>query len=169
VLLQTERLTIRPWRDDEAPRLLDILRREEIVRWLGHPKTLETVDEARERIAGMAQEPPLGEWAMELTATREPVGSVMLVGIPKSDGLVQIGWYLHPDSTGHGYVTEAAKAVLTYGLDHGLDEIRALTHTDNEPSKAVALRVGMTQLDDTDQWYDDPSSVFLVTRDTWRG
>ena len=129
--ISTERLVIRPWREDEAPRLLDILRRDEIVRWLGHPKTLETVEEAQAKIAGMAMDLPLSEWAFEVAATGVPAGSVMLVPIPRSEqpdgsSLVQIGWYAHPDATGHGYVTEAARAVLEYGLASGLSEIRAL-------------------------------------------
>ena len=171
--ISTERLVIRPWREDEAPRLLDILRRDEIVRWLGHPKTLETVEEARAKIAGMAMDLPLSEWAFEVAATGVPAGSVMLVPIPRSEqpdgsSLVQIGWYAHPDATGHGYVTEAARAVLEYGLASGLSEIRALTHTDNYPSMRVCDRLGMTYLGVTEDWYDDaPSSHYVVRRGQW--
>ncbi len=64
--IRTDRLVIRPWREDEAPRLLDILRRPEIVKWLGHPKTLDTVEEARTKIAGMADDLPKSEWAFEV-------------------------------------------------------------------------------------------------------
>ena len=141
--IRTDRLVIRPWREDEAPRLLDILRRPEIVKWLGHPKTLDTVEEARTKIAGMADDLPKSEWAFEVAQpddqTGVPAGSVMLVDIPHSEqpdgsSLVQIGWYAHPDATGQDYTTEAAHAVLAYGLAAGLPEIRALTHTDNYPS-----------------------------------
>jgi RimJ/RimL family protein N-acetyltransferase len=86
----------------------------------------------------------------------------MLVGIPDSDGLVQIGWNLHPDSHGHGYAAEAARALLDHGLAVGVGEIRALTHLDNWPSIRVAERVGMRDLGTTDLWYDSPSRVFIV-------
>ena len=173
--IRTDRLLIRPWREDEAPRLFDILRREEIVRWLGHPRTLETVEEAREKITKMAMDLPLGEWAMEVVATGEVAGSIMLVPIPNSqqaDGssLVQVGWYAHPDATGQGYTTEAARAVLEYGLASGLAEIRALTHTDNYPSMRVCDRLGMTYLGITEDWYDDaPSSHYIVRAGEWPG
>jgi RimJ/RimL family protein N-acetyltransferase len=169
----TERLVIRPWREDEAPRLFDILRREEVVRWLGHPRVLENAEEAREKIGKMAMDLPLGEWAMEVAETRVPAGSVMLVPIPHSEqpdgsSLVQIGWYAHPDATGRGYVTEAARAVLEYGLASGLQEIRALTHTDNYPSMRVCDRLGMTYLGVTEDWYDDaPSSHYVVRAGEW--
>ena len=175
--IRTDRLVIRPWREDEAPRLLDILRRPEIVKWLGHPKTLETLAEAEEKIAGMADDLPKSEWAFEVAQpddrTGVPAGSVMLVDIPRSeqpDGskLVQIGWYAHPDATGHGYTTEAARAVLEYGLASGLPEIRALTHTDNYPSMRVCDRLGMTYLGVTEDWYDDaPSSHYIVRAGEW--
>jgi len=171
--IRTERLVIRPWRDDEAPRLLDILRREEIVKWLGHPRTLENVEEAREKISKMAMDLPLSEWAMEVAETGVPAGSVMLVPIPNSEqpdgsSLVQVGWYAHPDATGQGYVTEAARAVLEYGLGSGLTEIRALTHTDNYPSMKVCDRLGMTYLGVTEDWYDDaPSSHYIVRAGEW--
>jgi len=171
--IHTERLVIRPWREDEAPRLFDILRRKEIVRWLGHPRTLETVEEAREKIAKMAMDLPLSEWAMEVAETGVPAGSIMLVPIPNSEqpdgsSLVHIGWYAHPDATGRGYVTEAARAVLEYGLASGLTEIRALTHTDNYPSMAVCDRLGMRYLGVTEDWYDDaPSSHYVVRAGEW--
>jgi RimJ/RimL family protein N-acetyltransferase len=171
--IKTDRLLIRPWREDEAPRLFDILRREEIVRWLGHPGTLENVEEARAKIEKMAMDLPLGEWAMEVVATGEVAGSIMLVPIPNSEqadgsSLVQVGWYAHPDAIGHGYTTEAARAVLELGLASGLTEIRALTHTDNYPSMRVCDRVGMTYLGITEDWYDDaPSSHYVVRAGEW--
>ena len=118
---------------------------------------------------------PLSEWAFEVAATGVPAGSVMLVPIPHSEqpdgsSLVQIGWYAHPDATGHGYVTEAARAVLEYGLASGLSEIRALTHTDNYPSMKVCDRLGMTYLGITEDWYDDaPSSHYVVRAGEWPG
>ncbi len=107
----------------------------------------------------------MGQWAIEVAATGVPAGSVMLVPIPHSEGLVQIGWHLHPETQGLGYATEAARAVLAHGLDSGIAEIRALTHVPNHRSRAVAERLGMTDLGVTDQWYDEPSQLFLVTAD----
>ena len=43
---------IRPWRHEEAERLLDILRRVEVVKWLGDgpPQPMTDLDEAHARI-----------------------------------------------------------------------------------------------------------------------
>ncbi len=170
VIARTQRLSIRPWCRDEAPRLLDILSRVEVARWLGDgdPVLLKSLAEAEEKIDGfgaLAEEPPRGFWAVEVRETGLVVGSVLLVPLPgDSAGEVQIGWQLHPDSWGRGYATEAAGAVLEHGLAHGLPQVLALTHLTNHPSQAVALRIGMEPLGVTEKWYDEPSMLFRATR-----
>jgi len=149
--IRTERLVVRPWREDEAPRLLDILRRPEIVRWLGHPKTLDTVEEARVKIVGMADALPKSEWAFEVVETGVPAGSVMLVDIPHSeqpDGtkLVQIGWYAHPDATGHGYTTEAVQLLVDYlTATKKQHRIHLVIVPENGASVRIAEKTGFTR------------------------
>lgn len=165
VTLETDRLVLRDWQPDDAPVVLDILSRADVVRWLddGEPQLLTDLDEARAKI-GSWQDlvPPLKQWAIEVRHTGEVVGWACLVPIPNSGGLVQIGWTLHPDAHGHGYASEAARAVLAHGLASGLSEIRALMIPDNEPSIRVAERLGMRDLGLTDLWYDGPSRVFVA-------
>lgn len=170
IRLETERLVIRPWRDGEATRVLDILSRIEVARWLGdgEPTPMKDLDEAREKIASWrAIEPPQGQWAVEVKETGVSAGSVLLVPIPDSGGLLQVGWHLHPDTHGLGYATEAAAAVLAHGFAAGITEIRALTHTDNYPSQAVARRLGMEDLGVIDEWYDSPSRLFIARAEEW--
>ncbi len=158
---------IRPWRLEDAPRLLDMLSRVEVVRWLGdgEPVLMKDLDEARDRIERRYPEhaatPPLGIWAIEVRETGVAIGSVMLMTMPNAeDGEVEIGWHLHPDSWGNGFASEAAAAIVQYGLDGGLPVIYALMHLDNYPSQAVARRIGMEPLGETDKWYDEPSVFF---------
>lgn len=149
--LRTERLVIRPWRVEEAPRLFEILSDPETVRWFGTPQVLTEVAQARERIEMYdGIEPPRGVWTVADAETDRPVGSVMLIELPDTP-LTQIGWYLHPDSTGHGYATEACAALLAHGRDAGFTEIRAVIDIDNTPSIAVAHRLGMRHLGRVDE------------------
>jgi RimJ/RimL family protein N-acetyltransferase len=167
--LETERLVVRPWRDEEAPRLLDILSRIEVVKWLGdgEPVLMKDLDEARMRIDRYrirSEHPPLGFWAVEVRATGRVAGSVLLVELPNAeDHEVEVGWHLHPDSWGHGYASEAATAVLRHAFDHGLPEVHAVTHLGNDASMAVARRAGMRHTGVVDTWYDEPSEHFVAT------
>jgi RimJ/RimL family protein N-acetyltransferase len=172
--LETERLLIRDWHEDEAPRLLDILSRVEVAKWLGdgEPVLMKDLDEARLRIArytDLSGVPPLGIWAVEVRAvevraTGVVAGTVLLLTLPNAeDGEVEIGWHLHPDSWGLGYASEAARAVLGHGFAGGLPEILAVTHLTNEPSMKVARRIGMHHEGIVDKWYEEPSQLFRIS------
>ncbi len=171
--LTTERLILRPWQHDDAPRLLDLLSRIEVMQWLGdgEPQLMQDLDEAHQRIDRYAErsaEAPRGIWAIEPKAGGEPRGTVLLVTLPGAeDGEVEIGWHLHPDSWGHGYATEAARAVLAHGFAAGLPEILAVTHLGNEPSQRVCHRIGMRHLGVVEKWYDLPSELYRITSAEW--
>lgn len=170
--VETERLLIRPWRHEEAPRMLDIQSRIEVMRWLGdgEPVLMKDLDEAHARIDKYAGKsaPPLGQWAIERLGDGTVVGTTALLTLPNAeDGEVEIGWHLHPDSWGYGYATEAARAVLAHGFAGGLPEIIAVSHTNNEASKAVMRRLGMEDRGVVEKWYDDPSACFVMTADRW--
>jgi RimJ/RimL family protein N-acetyltransferase len=172
-ILETERLVLRPWRHDDAPRLLDILSRIEVMKWLGDgpPQLMKDLDEAHARIDRYAERsatPPHGIWAIEPKAGGAPRGTAMLVPLPnREDGEVEIGWHLHPDSWGHGYASEAARAVLAHGFGTGLPEILAVTHLGNSASQSVCRRIGMTHLGVVEKWYEGPSELFRITAGEW--
>ena len=162
-ILTTDRLLIRPWRLDEADRFFDIHRRSEVVRWLsGVPMTdrqeaLERLERYEEELTADAR---FGTWAV-VECTRDfPAGSVLLKPLPNGNGEIEIGWHLHPDSWGRGIATEAAIALLAYGVANGVEEVWAVTHLDNYRSAAVCHKIGMRLLGITDRWYPDPSLMF---------
>lgn len=161
MLLETERLVVRPWRVEEAPRLFEILSDPDTVRWFGTPQVITEVTEATDRIRMYSGfEPPRGVWAVADRGTDLALGSVMLIELEDTP-LTQIGWYLHPDSTGHGYATEACAAVLAHGLASGYGEIRAVIDVDNAPSIAVAERLGMRRLGLVDE-DTRPSEMYVA-------
>jgi RimJ/RimL family protein N-acetyltransferase len=58
---------------------------------------------------------------------------------------IEIGWRLARSVWGHGYASEAARAVLDHAFtERGLSEIVAITVAPNLRSQAVMLRIGMT-------------------------
>jgi RimJ/RimL family protein N-acetyltransferase len=170
VQIHTSRLLLRPWRHDEADRVLAIYSRLDVVRWLGDgpPWIMADLDEAHrtiDRWAARFDVPPLGCWAVEVTETGAVAGTVTLAALPGPGDDVEVAWHLHPDSHGHGYATEAARAVLAHGFAGGLAEVLALTHTDNERSQAVCRRLGMQDRGDEQPWYDVPMRVYALTAD----
>ncbi len=170
--LATDRLLIRPWRHEEAPRVLDIQSRLEVVKWLGdgEPKLMSDLGEAHDRIDKYAGRnvAPLGMWAIERVSDGVVVGTVLLLTLPSAEhGEVEIGWHLHPDSWGRGYASEAARAVLGHAFEAGLPEVIAVSHTDNHASQAVMRRLGMEDRGVVEKWYDGESAYFVMTAERW--
>jgi RimJ/RimL family protein N-acetyltransferase len=56
----------------------------------------------------------------------------------------ELGWVLHPDNTGHGYATEAVRALLGIAFDGlGLRRVTASCFAANDSSWRLMERVGM--------------------------
>ncbi len=171
VVASTDRLVLRPWRHAEVEAMYDLYRREEVWRWLGAqpapPASVEAMHATVDRWAGRA-EGPYGVWAVEPVALGAPVGTVLLVPLPDADGRptddVEVGWHLHPDHWGHGYATEAARALLARAWDAGLSEVYAVVHPANERSVAVTRRLGMAPIGLTDRWYGVQLAAFRAGR-----
>ena len=128
-------------------------------------QAVERITRWRER---SGEHPRRGAWAIEEQETGIPVGTVLLVPLPNGDGEVEVGWYLHPDAWGRGLATEAARGALATGFADGLNEIYAITHTNNDASQRVCRRLGMSDLGVfQDRWYAGSSQVFRITRTAW--
>ncbi|MEU1585207.1 GNAT family N-acetyltransferase [Micromonospora sp. NPDC005710] len=166
-VLTTERLILRDWTDDPADlaRIYDIYRRPEISRWLGVAPGLPMTDpgQAVERLRlwqdrHANDQGRYGTWAVEVRETGQVVGTALLKPLPGRDEAVrtediEVGWHLHPDFWGHGYATEAARGMLAREFAAGTREIYAVVSPGNEPSIAVARRLGMTHVGQRTDWY----------------
>jgi RimJ/RimL family protein N-acetyltransferase len=87
---------------------------------------------------------------------------VLFKPLPNGVGEVEVGWHLHPDSWGHGYATEAARAVIDRGFDAGLPEVYAVVRPGNTASLAVCARLGMQPLGLFRRWYDVELEAFRL-------
>ncbi|MEU8424557.1 GNAT family N-acetyltransferase [Micromonospora sp. NPDC048835] len=166
-VLTTERLILRDWTDEPADlaRIYDIYSRPEITRWLAVSPGMPMTDPAQavERLRFWQErhandQGRYGTWAVEVRETCQVVGTALLKPLPGLDEAVrtediETGWHLHPDSWGHGYATEAARALLAREFATGTREIYAVVSPGNEPSMAVARRLGMVHVGQRTDWY----------------
>jgi RimJ/RimL family protein N-acetyltransferase len=183
----TARLIARDWVSDDLAASFAIYGRDEVMRWLGpQPRrpvaSLEQMQQVLERrIARAREQPDYGLWPIELRATGEVAGAVLLAQLP--DTKVEIGWHLNPDYWGAGYATEAGQGAiaLAFGLDRVgqeqvepdladrpakpvLDSVLALVDPDNVKSQNVCRRLGMRHLGQTDHYYELTLELFELDR-----
>ena len=161
--LCTARLRLRAWTTSAADlaRLGDIYGRTEVTRWLGGPPTLTPAEIVARWAAVHALDERFGCRAIEL-ADGSVAGTVLFKPLPNGVGEVEVGWHLHPDDWGHGYATEAARAVIADGFESGLPEVYAVVRPGNEASLAVCRRLGMAPLGRFRRWYDVDLEAFRL-------
>jgi RimJ/RimL family protein N-acetyltransferase len=88
-------------------------------------------------------------WQLAIERSDEPghvIGDVFFTIKDAANATCEIGWTLHPDQTGSGYMTEAARAVLGIAFrDLGLHRAIADLDPRNQASAALCVRLGMRE------------------------
>jgi len=148
-VIETGRLLLRPWRDDDRAAFAGINADPRVHDWLGGPVSPAATFAMMERIGAAIARDGFGFWAAEHRADGRLAGMIGLSRVASGDlpvgPCVEIGWRLHPDFWGQGLASEGARAALDWGLGSaGLGEILAFTAETNLASQAVMRRIGMT-------------------------
>jgi len=147
-VIQTERLVLREWREgDREP--WAAMNADPVVReFFPTVLTRDESDEAFDRISAALASRGWGLWAVEHE------GSFLgFTGLAQPDFRPEreIGWRLARSSWGHGYATEAARAVLDFAFTElDLPEVVSFTTVGNVRSRAVMERIGMVHEPEND-------------------
>ncbi|MFC8917447.1 GNAT family N-acetyltransferase [Streptomyces sp. NPDC057116] len=105
------------------------------------------VTEARE--AGTYR-PNWGTYAIVRAGDRRAVGAIGFHAAPDADGRAEIGYDLVEGARGHGYATEAVRALTGWALAQpGVSVLRATVDHGNASSHAVVTRAGFAPVTDT--------------------
>jgi len=159
-MIETERLVLRDWREEDAEPFIRHTNTPAVMRWLGGVQTEEVARQAIEgRVVRWQRERGFTFWVVERKDDRALLG---FCGLKLADtegspieGEYEVGWRLREDAWGQGYAKEAAIASLDFAFDRlGADRVVALTCIQNEASWGLMQRLGMTRRPELD--YDDP-------------
>jgi RimJ/RimL family protein N-acetyltransferase len=83
------------------------------------------------------------------------VGGVALLLLPPGGEDLEIGVQLAPDVWGRGLASEAGHRVAHHALAHdGVEEVFAVVRPTNKRAAAMARRIGMEWVGETDKYYD---------------
>jgi RimJ/RimL family protein N-acetyltransferase len=157
-VFETERLVVTPWRDDHAATAHAAYSQAEFVRYLGNPVPHPDLAYTRAWIARITD----GFWAVEAKPARELVGAAVLKPLPGGDGEWEVGWHVFPAHQRQGYATEIGRGGIRQGFSNGLNEIFAIVRPENAPSLAVARKLGMQPLGQTDRYYGVTAELFVI-------
>jgi RimJ/RimL family protein N-acetyltransferase len=169
-VLTTERLTLRPWRVEDARAAVDVYGHHEVTRWLS-PDMDQVPDFAAMRLllqqwiaenARLAA--PAGRWAIERNHDQQVIGGAILLPLPPGNEDMEIGWQLHPDAWGNGYASEATHALATWAFNHDVAEIFAVVRPGNARAAATVRHNGMHWVGETSKYFDTDLQVFRLRR-----
>ena len=140
-VIETERLRLRPWREDDA---------EELYRWASDPE----VGPAAGWAAHTSVEDSLNvlrtilmkedTWAVTLRGSDAPVGSIGVfpTAVSGGNGQPEIGYWIARPLWGNGYIPEAVRALIARCFARGAEEVWCAHAAGNDKSRRVIEKCG---------------------------
>lgn len=142
--LETERLTLRSPRVEDAEALVEVFGDPDAMRYVGNGRT-RTVEElclALERGISLEAERGFNMFVVVRRKDGRVLGDCGL-SVWQPTGETEIGWRFAKEHWGHGYAAESAKAVLQFAAEEvGLSRLISVIHPENVASRRLAERLG---------------------------
>jgi len=166
--ISTPRLSLRPWRLDDAEAALAVYGTDDVARWLSPAmQRVPDADSMRALLQHWLSEElpaPQGRWAVELSGSGELIGAVAVLPLPPYGEDLEIACQLTPATWGKGYAAEAGHAIAHHAFVSGVEELFAVVRTQNGRGAATAQRVGMEWVGETEKYYDLRLQVYRLRK-----
>lgn len=146
-VLRTGRLILRPFVEEDAPRLARLAGTWRVADTTGsipHPYSTEQALADIRRFLAEFQAGASAHFSIDLRESPgELIGDVLLKSIEAAHSQAELGFWIDEPSAGKGYVSEAARETLRYGFGTlGLNRICAHSMVRNQASARVLMRLG---------------------------
>jgi RimJ/RimL family protein N-acetyltransferase len=150
-VIETERLVLRAWRDDDREPFADLNADAEVMEFVG-PLDRAASDELFDRVVADFESRGWGVWVVEQGGR-----FIGFVGLTPAEFAspwlsdVEISWRLSRAAWGRGLALEAARAALAYGFDRlELPTVVSYASETNFRARALMERLGMDRDPDGD-------------------
>ena len=144
VVLETKRLRLRPYRQEDLDDLAEMFGDPEHMTWYPAPFTREETRAWMDRQAARYRDDGFGLFVLELLADGRFAGTAGPT-IQDVDGerLVEIGWHVRPALKGRGLAPEAGAAARDWAFANtDVDHVISLIRPENVGSVRVAEKLG---------------------------
>lgn len=176
-VLETERLTLRQWRETDREPFAEMNADPEVMRFFPAVRPRADSCAAVDRFNAHLHRKGWGLWAVEVKQSGDFIGFIGLWPMPEGTPPgTEVGWRLARPHWGKGYAPEGARAALHHAfavLD--LPEVVSMTTWRNTPSRRVMEKIGMTRDPGDDfvhpgvdpQWWGRPHVLYRLTARRW--
>ena len=168
-IVETKRLIILQFNNTDTRSLIRILGDDEVMRFSDGVKNAQDIEEwLTHHLREYSNQKGTGPWAVIEKPSLEVIGYCGLFFLPDVCGQpeTEIGYRFTRQYWGHGYATEATRAVLDYALNNlGITRLIALIDPGNLASIRVAEKIGMIlEKDVLLPGYTHPDYVYAIER-----
>lgn len=147
MIIETERLILKPYEKDFADAIYEVVKQKEIADtmvMIPHPYPRELVDGWIHYLKKSWEEETAFEFAVFLKETNQYIGNCGLVAFSKNNRNAEVGYFIDVAHWNKGYATEACKKIIEYGFEyHQLNRIYSRCMVRNKASRTVLEKAGM--------------------------
>lgn len=144
VVVDTQRLRLRPLTADDADDVTRAADDPEIRRWMAWAEGYDRAQAVEFCTVG-AHSLPETKLAWAIDVGDRLAGSIGLNRADWANGKVEIGYWIAPWARRQGYAAEAVRAVAAYAYSIGFHRVELLAAVGNTASRRVAESAGFTQ------------------------
>ena len=168
MVLETSRLILRPFQNDDLERLAELMANRDFMRFSLGPYTREQTQGVLNKLLGWNQAGVPSQFAVVFRENNQVLGYCGFLHHPELPDEIEIGYRLDPAHWNRGLITEAARAVRDYAFAClKLPRVISLIHPKNIPSRRVAEKIGMVPEKEI-TFRGFPTTVFALSREKWQ-
>jgi [ribosomal protein S5]-alanine N-acetyltransferase len=168
MILETPRLILRPFREEDLDLLAPLMANPDFMRFSLGVHSREQTAAFLDKVINWQRRRLPSQFAVIHCADHRLVGYCgFLHQQVNATDEIEIAYRLDPDYCGRGLATEAAMAVRDHAFRNlKLTRVISLIHPDNLPSRRVAEKNGM-KIEKKTVFRGFPTLVFVITRAEW--
>jgi [ribosomal protein S5]-alanine N-acetyltransferase len=147
-ILETERLLLRELIMDDAGDIFACFSNDKVIQYYGQEKLkrLEQAEKFVDFFSNNFKEKRGIRWGIERKAEKGIIGTIGFNAWLPKHNRAEIGYEIHPDYWGKGYMSEAVVKVLSFGFNEfNLSRIGAIVFIENEASNQLLMKTGFQQ------------------------
>jgi len=168
MILDTGRLILRPFRQEDVERLVELMANRDFMRFSAGPRTRAETHETLQKFLSWQRAGLPFPFAVVLRETNRVLGYCGFLHHPEFPNEIEIGYRLDSKYWNRGLITEAARAVRDYAFGTlKLTRVISLIHPENIPSRRVAQKLGLIpEREITFRGF--PATLFALSRMQWQ-
>lgn len=170
IILETERLVLREYCQEDFSWLCEILSDGETMKYYSRPYDEAGVQRWLDWSFDNYKKHGFGLWVIELRETGEPIGDAGITMQPiDGEWLPEIGYHINKKFWRRDYGSEAARAARDWAfLNRDFDALYSYMTAENVPSQATAASCGMNKIKEYTDKDGEHLVVYRITRQEWK-